>query len=219
MYLIFLGAPGAGKGTQAKQVCSKYNIPQISTGDMFREAIKNMTPLGIEAKKYIDKGDLVPDSVTVGLVEDRIQKPDCKNGFVLDGFPRTVVQADELSKILEKFGIDLTAVIEVDVDEESIVNRLTNRRSCLSCGAIYNLLTDDLAEEKCLKCGGQLHQREDDNEGTIRERLRVYSEKTSPLKDYYKTQGKLVVINGNLEIGQIHKEIVNALEKIFTTNS
>lgn len=214
MYLIFLGAPGAGKGTQAKQVCSKYEIPQISTGDMFRAAIKNKTPLGIEADKYISKGDLVPDSVTVGLVEERIQLDDCKKGFALDGFPRTVGQADELEKILLKSDISLTAVVDIVVDEESIVKRLTNRRSCTGCGAIFNLLTDDVSAGKCLKCGGTLIQREDDNENTIRERLRVYKEKTEPLKDYYKQKGKLLIIDGNKEITQIFDSIVKKLEKL-----
>jgi len=214
VYLVFLGAPGAGKGTQAKLVCEKYKIPQISTGDMFREAIKNMTELGKLAKSLIDKGNLVPDDVTVALVDERLQKPDCANGFILDGFPRTIPQAEALEKIMKKLNKKLTAVINVDVDIELIVKRLTSRRTCTKCGAIYNILTDDISENKCLKCGAPLFQRDDDKEEVIRERMRVYREKTEPLENYYKQKGQLINVNGNLSIEEIFNEIIEVLEKL-----
>lgn len=213
MYLIFLGAPGAGKGTQAKMVSEKYGIPQISTGDMFREAIKNKTPLGIIADTYISKGNLVPDDITIGLVEERFKKDDCKKGFILDGFPRTIPQADALEKLLKKLNMSLNGVIDIVVDEEDIVHRLTKRRTCTKCGAIFNLLNDNIKNNKCTKCGAELYQRDDDNENTIRERMRVYREKTEPLENYYEKKGKLIKINGSAAIGEIFKEILEKLNK------
>lgn len=197
MNVILLGPPGAGKGTQAKRLIEKYHIPQVSTGDMLREALKEGTPLGLEAKKYMDQGGLVPDSVVIGLVKERIQKPDAKNGYMLDGFPRTVGQAEALDKILGDLGQKIDHVISVEVPNSELLGRLTGRRTCRACGAGFHVLFDPPKKEGvCNKCGGELYQRSDDNEVTVKSRLDTYEAQTKPLIDYYQMQQKLRRIDG-----------------------
>lgn len=197
MNLILLGPPGAGKGTQAKKMVDAYGIPQISTGDMLREAVKNQTQLGMEAKKYMDAGQLVPDEVVIGLVKERLSKPDTDKGFMLDGFPRTVPQAEELDKVLGGLHKDLNHVISIEVANEELMGRLTGRRTCKACGAGYHVIFDPPKEEgKCDKCGGDLYQRDDDNEATVSNRLKVYDSQTKPLIDYYQGKSLLRPIDG-----------------------
>ena len=185
MNIILLGAPGAGKGTQATKISDQYGLPHISTGDIFRENIKNATPIGLEAKSYIDKGQLVPDDVTCRIVEDRIQKDDCQNGYMLDGFPRTIAQAEALDKIS---AIDL--VINIQVDFALVMDRLCGRRVCKDCGESYHVSRLN-GETKCTRCGGELYQRKDDNPETVESRLQVYSKQTAPLIEYYEKKGLL----------------------------
>ncbi len=197
MNLILLGPPGAGKGTQAKRMVEAYGIPQISTGDMLREAVKNQTQLGLEAKKYMDAGQLVPDEVVIGLVKERLSQPDTDKGFMLDGFPRTVPQAEELDKVLAGLNKALDHVISIEVPNEELMGRLTGRRTCKACGAGYHVIFDPPKEEgKCDKCGGELYQRDDDNEATVSNRLKVYDSQTKPLIDYYQGKGLLRPIDG-----------------------
>jgi adenylate kinase len=212
MRLILLGPPGAGKGTQAKRLVDKYGIPQLSTGDMLRAAVKDGTQLGKEAKTFMDAGKLVPDSVVIGLIEERIQKDDCKKGFMLDGFPRTVAQADALKAILDKMGIAIDHVVSIEVANEELVGRLTGRRTCRACGAGYHVAFDPPKQAGvCDKCGGELYQRDDDKEETIRNRLTVYGDQTAPLIAYY-TQAKLLrPIAGTGSIDEIFNRIVGAL--------
>ncbi len=215
MNLIFLGPPGAGKGTQAKRVVEKYGIPQISTGDMLREAVAKGTELGKKAKEYMDKGELVPDEVVIGIVKERLQQPDCEKGFILDGFPRTLAQAEALDEILKELNKKIDAVINVAVPEEEVVKRITNRRTCRNCGAIYHLIyAPPKVDNKCDKCGGELYQRDDDKEETVRERYRVYRENTEPLIDYYRKKGILYDVDGTKDIEGVWKEIEVILEKI-----
>ena len=204
MKIVLLGAPGAGKGTQAKRLAEKYGIPHISTGDIFRANIKNATPIGVIAKSYIDKGQLVPDEVTVEIVKQRLMESDCENGYLLDGFPRNVFQASELDKITT-----LDSVVDIEVDLTKLLKRITGRRVC-ACGESYHV---DFLQGKteCLHCGGQLYQREDDNEETVTKRLSVYQKQTAPLVEYYKNAGKLVVIDGDKTIDEVFEEIVNKL--------
>ena len=204
MNLIFVGPPGAGKGTQAKLVCSKFNIPHISTGDMLRNAIRNGSELGIKAKEFMDAGQLVPDEVVIGLVKERLSMDDCKNGFLLDGFPRTVAQAEELGKITT-----IDNVIMVDVPDEKLVSRIAGRRSCNSCPAIYHVVTYN--DVKCKECGGDIIQRPDDREDTVRNRLKVYHEKTKPLIDYYSDKKLLTAFNGDKDIQEIFEDISSVL--------
>ncbi len=186
MKLVLLGPPGAGKGTQAKQMIDKYSIPQISTGDILRQAVKDGTQMGKEAKTYMDKGELVPDGVIIGIVKDRIQADDCKDGYIFDGFPRTVAQAEALDSMLNDLGTQLDAVVSIEVPEEDVVKRLSGRRTCKSCGTLFHVMFNPPAKEDvCDACGGELYQRDDDNETTIRQRLSVYTNQTSPLIDYY----------------------------------
>ena len=185
MNIILLGAPGAGKGTQATKILDKYGMPHISTDDIFRENIKNATPIGLEAKSYIDKGHLVPDDVTCRIVEDRLQKDDCKNGYMLDGFPRTIAQAEALDKITT---VDL--VINIEVDFALVMDRLCGRRVCKDCGESYHVSMLN-GETKCARCGGELYQRKDDNPETVESRLQVYSKQTAPLIEYYEKKGLL----------------------------
>jgi adenylate kinase len=215
MNLILLGAPGAGKGTQAKMIVEKYGIPQISTGDMLRESVAKGTDLGKKAKEYMDRGELVPDEVVIGIVKERLQQPDCEKGFILDGFPRTLAQAEALDKMLEELGKKIDAVINIYVPEEEIVKRIVNRRTCRNCGAIYHLIYSPPKEDnKCDKCGGELYQRDDDREETVRERLRVYRENTEPLIEYYKNKGVLYNVDGTKDIEGVFAEVVEVLKKI-----
>ncbi|WP_202319609.1 adenylate kinase [Archaeoglobus neptunius] len=215
MNLIFLGAPGAGKGTQAKRVSEKYGIPQISTGDMLREAVANGTELGMKAKEYMDKGELVPDEVVIGIVKERLQQPDCNKGFILDGFPRTLAQAEALDEMLKELNKKIDAVINIAVPEEEVVRRIVYRRTCRKCGAVYHLIYAPPKEDnKCDKCGGELYQRDDDKEETVRERYRVYRENTEPLVEYYRKKGVLYDIDGTKDIDGVWQEIESVLEKI-----
>ncbi len=215
MNLILLGAPGAGKGTQAKLIVSKYGIPQISTGDMLREAVANQTELGKKAKEYMDKGELVPDEVVIGIVKERLAQPDCERGFILDGFPRTLKQAEALDKILDELGKKIDAVINVAVPEEEIVKRIVNRRTCKKCGAVYHLIYNPPKEPgKCDKCGGELYQRDDDKEETVKERLRVYKAQTEPLIDYYSKKGLVYNVDGTKSIEGVFEEIEKILDKL-----
>ncbi len=197
MNLILLGPPGAGKGTQAKKMVDAYGIPQISTGDMLREAVKNQTQLGIEAKKFMDAGQLVPDEVVIGLVKERMTKPDTDKGFMLDGFPRTVPQAEELDKVLAALKKDINDVVSIEVANEELMGRLTGRRTCKACGAGFHVIFDPPKEEgKCDKCSGELYQRDDDNEATVSNRLKVYDSQTKPLIDYYQGKSLLRPVDG-----------------------
>ena len=209
MNLILLGAPGAGKGTQAEVICSKLSIPAISTGNIIREALSKGTEMGIKAKSYIDAGRLVPDDVVIGIIKERLAKDDCKNGFILDGFPRTIPQAEAL----DAMGVVIDRVIDIEVSDEAIVNRLSGRRVCASCGASYHLEYKKTAKEGvCDSCGGELIQRKDDHPDTVLDRLRVYHEQTEPLKDYYSKAGLLRVVEGQEEVAQTTALTLKALE-------
>ena len=215
MNLIFLGAPGAGKGTQAKMVSEKYGIPQISTGDMLREAVAKGTELGKKAKEYMDRGELVPDEIVIGIVKERLQQPDCEKGFILDGFPRTLAQAEALDEMLKELGKKIDAVINIFVPEEEVVKRIVYRRTCKNCGAVYHLIYNPPKEDnKCDKCGGELYQRDDDKEETVRERYRVYRENTEPLIEYYRKKGILYDVDGTKDIKGVWEQIEAILEKI-----
>ena len=212
MKIIMLGAPGAGKGTQAKQIADKYSIPHISTGDIFRANIKNGTELGKKAKQYMDQGALVPEELTCDLVMDRIQQDDCKNGFVLDGFPRTIPQAEALDAALGKINEKMDYAIDVDVPDENIVNRMSGRRACLNCGATYHLISiPPKVEGICDRCGSEIVLREDDKPETVQKRLKVYHEQTQPLIDYYKNQGILKSVDGTQPMDEVFKAIVTIL--------
>lgn len=212
MKIIMLGAPGAGKGTQAKQIAGKYSIPHISTGDIFRANIKNGTDLGKKAKEYMDQGLLVPDELTCDLVMDRIQQDDCKNGFVLDGFPRTIPQAEALDAALTKIGQSMDYAIDVDVPDENIVNRMSGRRACLDCGATYHIVSlPPKTEGKCDSCGSDLVLRDDDKPETVQKRLTVYHEQTQPLIDYYQKQGILKSVDGTQPMDAVFHAITDIL--------
>ena len=209
MNLILLGAPGAGKGTQAEVICQHLSIPAISTGNMIREALKSGTEMGLKAKSFMDAGKLVPDEVVIGIVKERLAQDDCKNGFVLDGFPRTIPQAEAL----DKMGIVIDKVIDIEVADDKIVERMSGRRVCETCGATSHLLYNKPEEEgKCGKCGGALIQRKDDHPDTVKERLHVYHEQTEPLKDYYEKQGKLRIVECHEEVADTTKLTLAALE-------
>lgn len=212
MKIVFMGPPGAGKGTQAEKIIENYQIPHISTGDMFRKAIKDQTELGMEAKRYMDQGALVPDHVTIGIVKDRLSESDCKSGFLLDGFPRTVDQAKALDEILTSLDSKIDYVINIDVDLDILKERLTGRRICRSCGATYHMIFNPpVVAGTCDKCGGELYQRKDDNEETVGNRLDVYVSQTKPLLDYYSLAGNLVNINGQQSIDLVFAEIQDVL--------
>ena len=212
MKIVMLGAPGAGKGTQAQRIAEKYGIPHISTGDIFRSNIKAGTELGKKAKSFIDQGLLVPDEVTIGMLLDRIHEADCENGYILDGFPRTIPQAESLTAALEENGEAIDFALDVEVPDANIVNRMAGRRACLKCGATYH--TEFAAPKKegiCDKCGSELVLRDDDKPETVQKRLEVYHEQTHPLIDYYKKKGVLHAIDGTLSMETVFKNIVDIL--------
>ena len=212
MKIIMLGAPGAGKGTQAKKIAAKYDIPHISTGDIFRANIKNGTELGKKAKTYMDQGLLVPDELVVDLVVDRVNQEDCKNGYVLDGFPRTIPQAEALDKALTELGQKVDYAIDVDVSDENIVRRMGGRRACVGCGATYHLeYAPTKVEGVCDVCGKELILRDDDKPETVKKRLGVYHEQTQPLIDYYTNAGILKTVDGTIDINDVFQAIVDIL--------
>lgn len=212
MQLILMGPPGAGKGTQAAEIVKKYGIPQISTGDMFRAAVKEGTELGKKAAECMKSGALVPDEVTIGIVKERLSKEDCAKGFILDGFPRTVDQADALEKILAELGKSLTRVLNIYVPSEDLIERAVGRRICKNCGATYHIkFNPSKAENICDNCGGELYQRADDNAETMKNRLSVYEASTRPLIEYYKKAGKYTEIDGRQAIGKVTEDLIAAL--------
>ncbi len=212
MKIIMLGAPGAGKGTQAKLIAEKYGIPHVSTGDIFRANLKEGTPLGLEAKKYMDKGALVPDELTVRILLDRVAADDCKNGYVLDGFPRTIPQAKVLETELEKLQDRIDFAIDVNVPDENIVKRMSGRRACTKCGATYHVVNIPPKKEGiCDNCGAELILRDDDKPETVQKRLDVYHEQTQPLEDFYKNKGVLKVVDGTRDMKVIFDEICGIL--------
>ena len=213
MKIIMLGAPGAGKGTQAKQIAAKFSIPHISTGDIFRANIKANTELGKKAKEYMDQGMLVPDSLTLELIMDRFTNADCANGYVLDGFPRTIPQAEALTKALADKGETIDFAINVEVPDESIVNRKSGRRACLTCGATYHIMFNAPAKENvCDTCGAELVLRDDDKPETVLKRLSVYHEQTQPLIDYYKNEGVLREVDGTQDMNKVFDDILAILQ-------
>ena len=209
MKIILLGAPGAGKGTQAERICEHYNIPQISTGNIIREAMKNGTPAGKKAQEFVNSGALVPDEVVIEMVNDRLKQEDCKNGYILDGFPRTVPQAEAL----EQMGVQIDKVLDIEVADEVIMGRMTGRRVCSKCGATYHTEFNPSKDGKtCDKCGVELTIRKDDEPETVKARLHIYHEQTEPLKDYYQNKGNLVMVEGVGAVDEITKHIMEALE-------
>ncbi|WP_342388330.1 adenylate kinase [Salinicoccus bachuensis] len=215
MNIILMGLPGAGKGTQASKIIKKYPIPHISTGDMFRLAIKNGTELGKEAKSYMDKGELVPDEVTIGIVKERLSQSDAKDGFLLDGFPRTVEQAEALNGIMKELGTKIDRTIYVEVAEEELMNRLTGRRICEVCGTTYHLVFNPPKQEGvCDLDGGKLYQREDDNPETVANRLEVNLQQTAPMLDFYEDQGVLVKVDGSRDIDEVFNDVDEILQNI-----
>ncbi|VVB91024.1 Adenylate kinase [uncultured archaeon] len=214
MNIILLGPPGAGKGTQAKKIAEHYSLPHISTGDILRENISNNTSLGVRAKSYMAKGELVPDELLITIIRDRLSKPDCSNGFLLDGYPRTVPQADALQMILTESNKKLDVVLNIDVDDEELVKRLSGRRVCSSCCMSYHMIFNPPEEDEiCDKCKGKLYQREDDKPEAIRNRLIVYKKQTQPLIEYYTRKGLLRTVDGGKDIPEIFEEIKKILEK------
>ena len=208
MKLLIMGRPGAGKGTQAGKIKEYYNIPHISTGDMFRARMKNQTKLGMLAKSYMEKGDLVPDEVTIGIVEERLQEPDCANGFLLDGFPRTIAQAEAFDKFLKSIGIKLDAALNVDVDASILIRRMVGRRVCKTCGATYHVeFNPSKVSGVCDNCGSPLIQRPDDTEETAVNRLKTYDEQTAPLLDFYSKQNLLKTVNGDQDVDKVFNDI------------
>jgi adenylate kinase len=213
MRLVLLGAPGAGKGTQAKMLIEKYKIPQISTGDILRKAVADSTPLGKEAKVIMDKGELVPDKIVLGLVEERVKQDDCKKGFILDGFPRNTAQAEALDKMLNATGLPIDSALSVDVPKDDLMKRLTGRRTCKNCQQMYNVYYSPPKKDVvCDKCGGELFQRGDDKEDTIKKRLDVYDVQTAPLIDYYNKKGILKSVMGVGNIDEIFNKVCALLE-------
>ena len=212
MRLVLIGAPGSGKGTQAKFLIEKYNIPQISTGDLLRAAVAAQTPLGRQAKAVMDAGQLVPNDIVIGMIRERIMRPDAENGFILDGFPRNLEQAEALDNLLVNLGRPIDAVLQINVDFDLLMQRMVGRLTCLSCGTLFNSFTNPPAiDSQCDNCGGTLHHRSDDNEETIDRRLRVYETHTQPLSAYYSSKGNLHVIDGQGTVEEIKKRIKSAL--------
>lgn len=207
MKIVLLGAPGSGKGTHAQRLTKELNIPQISTGDIFRKNLKEETPLGLQVKEIMAKGQLVPDAITVAIVKDRLAQDDCANGYILDGFPRSLVQAEELDKF-----DDVQFAVNIDVDKQAVIDRLSGRRFCPDCNGTYHVSTLNGATE-CPNCGGKLITRQDDSEQTVRDRLDVYEKTTMPLIDYYARQGKLVNVDGNGTIEEVYNRVLRAIGK------
>jgi adenylate kinase len=211
--ILLLGAPGAGKGTQAQLIKEKYNIPHISTGDMFREAIRNKTPIGVLADSYISKGNLVPDDVTIALVKERLSKDDCANGYLLDGFPRTLVQAEALTQLTKEINRPIDLVIDIEVDENKLIDRISGRRMCKGCGASYHIKNlPPKVEGVCDVCGGELYIRKDDNVDALKVRLEAYHTQTQPLINYYAQYGLIGEVNGDTSLENVFKAIVDLIE-------
>lgn len=220
MELIFLGYPGSGKGTQAGLLSERYNIPKISTGDILRAAVMAKTELGLQAKQNMDRGELVPDSVIIGLVVQRIAEPDSVRGFILDGFPRTIHQAQELDRVFLDLRRRLLAVISLEIEKKKVIARLTSRRVCVKCGKLFNLETEQPpADNKCDHCGGEVYQRSDDKPETVLHRMEVYEQQTQPLKDYYGLQGKLLQVDGSLNVEKVQAEILKRLRMLVEPRS
>jgi adenylate kinase len=214
MFLVFLGAPGAGKGTQAAVIADNLGVAHIASGDLFRQAVEKGTELGKSVKAYMDKGALVPDELTIKLISERLNEPDCKNGCVFDGFPRTMEQARALDKMMAERGNAINKAVYIEVPEEALLKRLTGRWICRKCQTPYHEVNSPpKVAGACDKCGGELYQRSDDKEETIRERLKVYFAQTAPLLDYYKAAGKLAAIDGNQDIKQVSRDIINVLDR------
>ncbi len=213
--IIILGAPGVGKGTQAKKISKNYSIPHISTGDMLRNEVNTRTKLGQIAKSYMDKGNLVPDSLMIEMLLNRVQKNEQTSGFILDGFPRTIAQAEALQEALTKLNLSIDAVIEIDLDNEEIVKRISNRRLCPNCGTDYNLLNNPPNSGKCSKCDETVIQREDDREETVKNRLKVYNELTKPLSSFYADQSLLAKVNGAQSANNVYESIASILQNIY----
>ena len=215
MKIVMLGAPGAGKGTQAKMIAEKYSIPHISTGDIFRANIKNNTELGKKAKTYMDKGELVPDELVVDLIMDRFKEADCVNGYVLDGFPRTIIQARKLADICSMFNFKIDAVINLDIPEDVLVKRLSGRRTCADCGKSYHIVYNPPKKEGvCDVCGGELTQRSDESEEAVQVRIDTYNKQTKPLIDYYTMLGELTNVDGNQSMDEVAEEIYKVLDEL-----
>jgi len=210
--LILLGPPGAGKGTQAARICQKYGIPHISTGDIFRKHIKEGTDFGKKAQEYMNRGELVPDDLVLEIAEARLMEEDCRSGFLLDGFPRTVRQAEQLDRFLNEKNLSIDKVLDIDVDKEALMTRLIGRRVCRNCGATYHVITMPPEKEGvCDICGGELYQRSDDTAATVENRIEVYTAQTMPLIEYYKNLGKIARIDGGAELEDVFKDIVRVL--------
>lgn len=213
MNIILLGAPGAGKGTQAEKICEYCHIPQISTGNIIRAAMKNGTEAGKKAQEFVHAGKLVPDAVVIEMVNERLKQDDCKNGFILDGFPRTIIQARELESIAKEFGFDIDAVINIDVPSEKLIKRLSGRRTCKDCGTTYHVVFNPpKTEGVCDKCGGELYQRPDESEEAVQVRLDTYEKQTRPLIDYYTMKGELTNVNGDQSMDAVYADIKKNLE-------
>jgi len=213
MRLVLLGAPGAGKGTQAERLAARYSWPQVATGDIFRAAVANLTPLGVEAKRYMDAGDLVPDEVTERMIEERLAEPDCEGGFFLDGFPRSVHQARELDRFEGERGRRIDLVVDIEADPELLFKRIAGRRMCRGSGHICNVFFEaPEVEGRCDECGGELYQRDDDNEETVRRRLEVYESQTAPVLAYYEPSGRVVTVDGSASADEVFGLVVEAVD-------
>jgi len=212
MRIILFGPPGVGKGTQAKILSKNLKIVHIATGDILREAVSRGTGLGNKAKSFMDRGELVPDDIVIGIIQERLKEHDARNGFILDGFPRTLPQAEALDKVFDKLGIKIDRVVSMEVDKEVLMNRLTSRRVCRNCGSIFNLLVDKLDDSKCKKCGGEIYQRDDDKRETIERRFEVYQNQTKPVKNYYSVKKLLVEVDGIGKIDEVTSWLKSAVK-------